>query len=512
MTPLIRLSVTLDDNKYALRYVLDLIERRLPKARMLAKDIETGEAPYPIAGHGIMLAHTYRTAIGVFSLYHSGNALCKLDETGCHLSFRYPEHGEAYLALDYAVMIEESSTNVIGTVLAWLRFPNLASPIAKQIGESVKVVGKDRLIYAFDVHTAEEVVKSLPNPESWNLVPPSWIFPWGSQDEVMALWNSLIVRCTYHLLAINFGAHRLQITGGGVDDLCLRIRQGELVQNIHRLSRVPLNRIVRFVHSITFGHDTRTPDPALQPLIPCGRDELLVPCMHIISSKSGRNLLSLHARINEQSFNSQSAAFEAAMIKDVAALASEHFPFTRTQVEFKATGEIDLVIVDDTSATILIGELRWMIPPGDVRETINRTKVCREKVTQTEKKIKILKKDTVSFLRQLRCIAAAERWNVVGFVVTKNFVFRSFNAEIPMLPLEVLRAGFNERLNAQELHTWLKSESWLPQENEHFEVVREQFEFGSYTLDHVGIKKPRPLKYLREFLPTSAKSFLENLG
>jgi hypothetical protein len=200
------------------------------------------------------------------------------------------------------------------------------------------------------------------------------------------------------------------------------------------------------------------------------------------------------------------------MISDVGVLVSKRFPFTRTQVEFKATGEIDLVIVDDKSATILIGELRWMIPPGDARETINRTKVCREKVIQTEKKIKAVKKDVASFLRQLRCSAVADHWNVAGFVVTKNFVLRSSNVEIPMLPMEVLRAGLSGRFNAQELHTWLKSESWLPQENEHFEVVCEESGFGSYTVDHRGINKPRPLKYLREFLPTSAMRFLKNSG
>src|SRR5436190_9947341 len=36
---MMRLSCMLDDNKYALRYILDLIDRRLPKARTLRKRI-----------------------------------------------------------------------------------------------------------------------------------------------------------------------------------------------------------------------------------------------------------------------------------------------------------------------------------------------------------------------------------------------------------------------------------------------------------------------------------------
>ena len=364
---IMRLSRILDDNKYALRYILDLIDRRLPRARTLRKRIKTGELPYRTAARSLAAARGYRTAVGVFTLYHSREALCTIDESGEHLWFRFPAHSEAYLAVEYSVSIEDAGMNVISALVAWLRFPGGAPPLVEQIGKSVAILDEDRLVYEFDGRAAAELAGILPNPQSWNLVPLSWAFPWGSREEVMALWNSLQIRCAYHLLAINFGASRLQITGGGVDDLCLRIKRGLLVQNIRRISRAPLDRIVRFVHGMIYGKGTRTPDPGLQPLIPCGGDELLVPCMHILSSKGGRNLLSLHARVDEKSFNSQSAAFEQAMVEDLAALASGRFPLIRTQFNFAPTGEIDLVIVDDRSATILIGELRWMIPPGDTQ-------------------------------------------------------------------------------------------------------------------------------------------------
>jgi hypothetical protein len=367
---MMRLSSIIDDNKYALRYILGVIDRRLPKARTLQKRIKTGEAPYTRAGRSLVIAQDYRTIVGVFTAYHSGDGLCTIDESGDHLWFTFPAHSEAYLALEYSVGVEEAGANLIAALFGWLRFPSVAPPVAEQIGKSVVALDGDRLVYEFDGGAGDEVARSLPNPASWNLVPLNWAFPWGSRLEVMSLWNSLLIRCAYHLVAINFGASRLQITGGGVDDLCLRIKRGELVQNIRRLSKAPLDRIVRFVQGMTYGQGTRTPDPALQPLMPCGGDELLLPCVHVLSSKGGRNLLSLHARIDEKSFNSQSASFEQAMVEDVAALASGRFPLVRTQFNFTPTGEIDLVIVDDRSATILIGELRWMIPPGDARETV----------------------------------------------------------------------------------------------------------------------------------------------
>lgn len=505
---IIRLSRILDDHKYALRYILNVIDRRLPKARALQRRIKTGEVPYTTAARNLAIARDYRTAVGIFTSYHSREASCTIDESGNHLWVAFPALSEAYLALDYSMSIEDARTNVISALFAWLRFPGNAPPFVEQISNSVAVLDEDRLVYEFDGDAAAELAGILLNPKSWNLVPLSWAFPWGSRPEVMSLWNSLQIRCAYHLLAVNFGASRLHISGGGVDDLCLRIKQGLLVQNIRRISKAPLDRIVRFVHGMIYGGGTRTPDPALQPLIPCGGDELLVPCMHVLSSKGARNLLSLHARVDEKSFNSQSAAFEQAMVEDVAALGSRRFRFIRTQFKFGPTGEIDLVIVDEGSATIVIGELRWMIPPGDTRETINRIKVCREKVTQVEKKVRAVQKHTVRFLRHLGWKGSTRaNWEVVGLVITENFVFRSSNADIPMVPVAVLRVGLNAGMNARQLHLWLKSERWLPKKGQHFGIKQDDVRFDHHTLTHYSLTNPRPLQYIREFLPARAKEF-----
>ena len=502
-----RLNSILSDHKYALRYIMDVINRRLPKARKLKKRIESAEVPYTTAVRGLEIARDYRTAVGLFTFYRSGEALCTTDQSGDNLWFSFPGHSEAYQALDYSIAVEPRG-NVITALFAWLTYPDHAPPVVKQISDSV-AADKDRLVYEFDEYAAAELAIILPNPTPWNLVPLAWVFPWGSRAEAMSLLNSLELRCLYHALAINFGARRLNVTGGGVDNLCLRIKKGELVQEIKRLSEARLNRIVEFVHAMSYGKDTRTPDPALQPLIPCG-DELLVPCMHVLSSKGGRNLLSLHARVDEKSFNSQSAAFEEAMILEVASLASRRFPLVRTQFHFGPTGEIDIVIVDEKSETILIGELRWMIPPGDARETVNRIKVTREKVRQIEKKVRGVKKNILAFLRHLRWKGNSSGiWEVIGVVISENFVFRSSDTNIPVLPPAVLRVGLNAGMNLRQLHLWLKSDKWLPKKGLHFDIEATEVRFNQHTLGQNGVTKPRPLEYMTGFLPTSAKEFME---
>jgi hypothetical protein len=506
---LFTLNLVLSAHKYALRYILDVINRRLPKARRLQKRIQAAEVPYTTAARGLEIARDYRKAVGLFTLYHSGNALCTTDESGDNLWFSFPWYSAAYQALDYSVDVDLQG-NAITALFAWLTYPAHAPTVVKQIGDSVAVAGNDRLVYKFNEYAVAELAGILPNPTPWNLVPQTWVFPWGDREEVMALMNTLELRCLYHVLAINFGADRWKVAGGGVNDLCLRVKRGQLVQEIKRVSKAPLDRIVKFVHGLTHGKGTRTPDPALQPLIPFGEDELLVPCMHVLSSKGGRNLLSLHARVDEKSFNSQSTAFEEAMLEEVASLASGRFPFVRTQLQFDPTGEIDLVIVEEKSATILIGELRWMIAPGDARETVNRIKVCREKVRQVEKKAKRINENTVKFLRHLRWKGySSGTWEVVGLVITENFVVRSSNTDIPVFPLAVLRAGLDAGMDVRQLYLWAKSERWLPKEGRHFDVIPTEVRFKKHALRQHGVTKLRSLEYVTEFLPKSASEFME---
>jgi hypothetical protein len=124
-----------------------------------------------------------------------------------------------------------------------------------------------------------------------------------------------------------------------------------------------------------------------------------------------------------------------------------------------------------------------------------------------------VKNDAFRFLRQLGWKnGRPARWEVVGFVITENFVFRSSNADIPMLPLAVLRVGLTAGINAQQLYLWLKSERWLPKKDQHFGIVQNEVRFDRYTVTQYSLTKPRPLQYIREFLPATVKEFVESQG
>jgi hypothetical protein len=121
----------------------------------------------------------------------------------------------------------------------------------------------------------------------------------------------------YHLLSVHFASIR-RLKDWGADQICLNTEARRLNADLARISGLPIRTVEAVTDALTLGSGTTTPDPALQPLLPVGDGRLAVPGSVILSSNWSRNILSLHARVAEDSFNANSAAFEQTMISVLA--------------------------------------------------------------------------------------------------------------------------------------------------------------------------------------------------
>jgi hypothetical protein len=155
--------------------------------------------------------------------------------------------------------------------------------------------------------------------------------------------------------------------------------------------------------------------------------------------------------------------------------------------------EIDLLIPDLKSKTLLVCELRWMLQPGDPREVHNRKKVCREKVAQLERKMQWLSVRKHIALQSLGLSGeVAAEWQYAGVVSVDAFGgVLSPNAELPLLPNKVFKQGLEKASSLREFVLWCKSLRWLPKEGEHFGVVTQTTELPGFEkpLVTLGIEK-----------------------
>jgi hypothetical protein len=93
------------------------------------------------------------------------------------------------------------------------------------------------------------------------VTPPEWTFPWSTAQEARTYFASLQALSAYNLLAVHFGAERHKLKGGGLDQICWFATSRRLLEDINRISNLPLAVVSDITAALTFGHRTRTPTP-----------------------------------------------------------------------------------------------------------------------------------------------------------------------------------------------------------------------------------------------------------
>jgi hypothetical protein len=437
----------------------------------------------------------------------SGHSRALLDVLGKRLRFVLKPRHDGYDALTLCL----AGTVLPGPMpmmewMKWTRFPERRPGLVDEITATVHCSPTGRLAYAFDAELSRRLALLLGYPE--NDVPVGWEFPWGRENAVRRLVAALHIRCIYHLCAIHFAAGSRALEGGGVDDLLLLLPRGELVRDLHRLTSVPLAEVVPFVTALTFGHGTTSPDPALQPLMLLGGATLAIPCVLITSSRSTRNLLSLHARVQPRTFDAQSQKFEREMLARLEAAFRPRFPvvFINAKMPKMAGGEeLDMLAVDDVSHTIFVGEARAMIMPADPNELFRRLTEMEKKVRQLRRKVESVRKhlDTVLPWSGVSARSTGD-WHVAGAVIVSGSGgILSEDSSLPVVPELVVVKGVAAVRTLRGLHEWLVGQTWLPQSGRDFTVQPSHYRFDERTVECVGFGEVRPGAWLRQGLPRS---------
>jgi len=229
--------------------------------------------------------------------------------------------------------------------------------------------------------------------------------------------------------------------------------------------------------------------------------------------RTGRNMLSLQARVAPRSFDTQSASFERQMMVALRDVFCRAFPNVKTNARLpKNLGgeELDLMVFDEKTTTLLIAEARATIMPADPVEVFRRLTEIQRKVNQLQRKISSVRQRLDAILKWAGLKTVAKDWTVVGTVIMRGHAGAlSNNPEIPVVPEYIISAGVSLHCSAKRLHGWLAGLSWLPQQGIHFKTIATTHTFGECQLQFYGISDVKPMNYLKEYLPATIAAFRE---
>ena len=427
-----------------------------------------------------------------FIAYYRGFSNCKLSNNV--IEFRMNIDNVEYSALEYFMINKGSNAkSAFEIVIDQLLKDHLKEQILQSSWSE-----NDYISYKVEPNAFRFISDSL-SPMA-NIIPESWNFPQFNVDQLRTYFINLQALCIYHFLTINYRSEVDSIVGGGLEQLCIFEDFETFIATFEKLSGTNPQIIKAITRFLIYGKKVTNPDPALQPLLIIG-SKILIPCMHVITSNYERNALSLHARVDSTSFDKNSRLFEIGMTNKL--LSSLHPSYRHrnnfTIPKFKTAGEIDLIVADECSKILLVCELRWMIPPGDPNEILDRKKVCNEKVDQAYIKINAVmrnKEYVIDSLGLKTSLTRARDWKVFGCVIIEGFAGSrpKQKTKIPIIPINIFQIGISTCSGLKELVGWMTSEQWLPKEDIHFHRDTKKTEFGGITIlsDGVGIQNPSP--------------------
>lgn len=465
-----------DEYKYSLRHSIAHVLKRASNDK-IALPKKTNPEAYEKASLLLEAGKKYESLCRLIaSTYNSRGKFIKI-EGGYEL--KYDDSVDIrYSVLEALGHGADITPDITGVLHNWLTSEapkaSEASLILSRVENSVRVRNK-RVDYEYDAITAYGITQQLPQREE--VIPDNFEFPWGKSFKTHALINALLVRCFYHIFAVQIAARKFGLKGGAESSLVLVISRDQLCEDLQQLADFADDEVYRFIDMLTYGEKSKTPDPALQPLYLSKSNMFMIPCLHILNSNVQRNILSLMAKTEPKVFDAQSSCFEEHMVSNIKP-SLENWDYYTLNQEFKFNKkkeEIDGLIVDEVSKTILLLEFRWILQPGDAREVYNKIKSTSSKVDQLNRKISFVEDNLAELVSRAFensiHIKQSSDWKVQGLVVIQGFGGTvSHEADIPVITLDVLKKGLKKINSLQRLYEWAKGLSWLPTEGRHFEV------------------------------------------
>ncbi|WP_343602131.1 hypothetical protein [Roseateles sp.] len=497
----------LDSQKYSARFALDRIRQECTDKSSASTPARVIPKLYIKTAELLQAGVDFKAANQLCSAAHAGTVLFTEGDQTIDIVFDDIHHDRRYAALELLGHMPLDVIDHSANLYAWARREELRPAIVEAIARSTRI-SSQRVLYAYDPRLAVALAEEMMQPPS--MVPEGWRFPWGGPYETILLINAMCVRCMYHWIAVHFGAGLHGLRGGGEASLLHVTTMPQLVADLDAMCSLGEPRIRSFLQYLSYGYAAKTPDPAMQSIVTLTDGAVAVPCLLYLSSNYERNLLGLQARIDSKTFDGMSKLFEADMVRDLLEKIRPRWPLAKGNLTVRADRgfeEIDLLVADPSSRTILVCELRWMLQPGDPREVQNRKNACREKVGQLARKLQWVQARTRLALDALAVASAdAADWRIDGVVVIKTFGGTlSDNVKIPIMTERIFMQGMQNASSLRHFADWSQSLHWLPQEGVHFRIVPQEMPLSALGKHLVafGIEKLLPLRTYVEFVERS---------
>jgi hypothetical protein len=448
-----------DNQINILKYALDWITRSCSTSGKLVQAYEP--TLYKAAADLIKLAQQYYAFTAVFEYWHQGELHLDLD--GNQLITKHA----------FSTDVEYEAYNILMGNHGEQEPPPEADQLYEMIDSAVRI-DRNRFEIRVTPKLAITVMKTFEQHFGERFaLPEEWRFSRYTLLDFRAVYLTIFTLSALQSRA-RVVAIQMDCPNYGIADAVLITAKKDLVQRVARYSGVNAETVRAIFDDLEYGRaQQRTPDPAIQPLIPIESEKYGISPTLWLHTAPERNLCVLLNRIPQEReiyarLVDQKEALMRGKLSAAAAAAGYRVVFGRVPGR-DDLGDVDVALVSDVDRECILFELKWFIAPAEIWEIRDRRKEILKGISQLRLISEAFQGRCPQLLRMLQLPSDS---TLSTAVVSKEWIGDSVlqRQGTPVVMEHHLVAKLSTSRSLGEVAFWLTTRAYLPRRGTDFEV------------------------------------------
>lgn len=426
-------------------------------------------------------ASKYRSICDAYSLWSRNRQIATVSENGLNVTFNYIKNTKGEIEAYDFVRINNKKSNYINDS-KMDSFICKTPELRKKIISNVSVDCNDNVCYEITSEIWESVYELAKHiMANMSELPEEWEFDFFSLKEYKEFWRVLLTLTFIH----NLSCMASNAEGGGLNS-CVMIKTYEELENqFLSYTNLSKERIKAIIDFITYNPNLRNVDILWQPLIKLSTSEYAISPSIIMTSSYERNIISLINKVDQKSYSKISSTKEAIMSCEITEKLKKYInlksAFSRPLPD--RLPDMDMVLYDSVTKTVLVGELKWLIATDSIQEVCARDEDIKKGIEQVKLIKEYIENNVSDTLNRAFENPNYEVENIFSCVITRNNVGTSeieenisvINEDSFFYILEKYKG------NLEEVVRSIEEKEYYPILNTDYKVVKKNIEYAGYT-------------------------------
>ncbi len=433
------------------------------------------------------LAVNYRRISDMYTFWSRNMQDATVSEDGRNVTFSYPEAGIQKVAYNY--LNEMNVKNEYIDIENIQNKFNNYSTINKLMNSNKTISDNNLVKYKITNKIWEKAYRNIKvSLNNLNELPDNWEFSKFTLGEYKKFWYAFTTLATIQNIANYIFFNEKQ----KLPNNCILIKSKEEIINLifekTDLDKEKINAILEF---ITFNNNLKNTDIIWQPLIKLCNGHYAIPPTLVTTCNYERNLICLINKVEQNSYSKLSNEKERIMVYEISEKLKKYL---NLKVVFNKKlpdnlPDIDIIIYDIKSSTLLVGEMKWLLQPDSVKE------LCARNIdlVKGDNQIKLVKNYLENNLsKKLEIISDLQCTEILDesyCVISKNTIGTLGSSDEIVVINENNLIELIDKFDGEldKVNKVIKDKTFYPKRDIDYFINRNNVEYGGYCFDIEGI-------------------------